>query len=420
MRRGARSPTVGVVRIAVARVVSSARRHPVAVDALVAVILAGLALLSVHIFYDDALGFDPTLQPPSNAAMAVAMLAPALPLALRRRSPLVAAVLVSVGFMLGRQVFDVYEPAVSVLILYLGIYSAARHGRPPWRTVGLLLAVGLSIGEIVYELVIAPGDAFGAIDLFLLIYNVVIVLAPWWLGSTMRSRQRREEELVAQAAELQRSREENARRAVFEERVRIARELHDVVAHHVSVMGIQAAAARRVLDQRPDAAEEALVAIEAASRQAVLEMDRLLGYLRREGEVDDLAPQPGIGDLEELVADVRRAGLSIELRVEGEPSNLPRTVEVSAYRIVQEALTNTLKHSGSARVSVQLRYGDDALEVEVDDDGLVRSSPAAQSGGHGLIGMRERVGLHGGHLRVGPRPHGGFGVHARLPFDGRT
>jgi signal transduction histidine kinase len=183
---------------------------------------------------------------------------------------------------------------------------------------------------------------------------------------------------------------------------------------------VQAAGARRVMRRQPDQAEQALSAIEGASRQAVVEMDRLLGFLRRQGEVDDLAPQPGLGQLGELVAQLSSAGLSVELSVEGEPSPLPRTVEVSAYRVVQEALTNTLKHSGGATASVRVSYGTEALEVDVIDEGPGRPGHALEGGGgHGLMGMRERVGLHGGHVRAGPRTEGGFAVHARFPLNGR-
>ena len=204
---------------------------------------------------------------------------------------------------------------------------------------------------------------------------------------------------------------------MLDERVRIARELHDVVAHHVSVMGVQAGAARRVMRQQPEKAEEALASIEGSSRQAVLELQRLLGILRREGQDDALAPQPDLARLPELVAQAGGDELTVELRVEGEPRPLPGTVELSAYRVIQEALTNTHKHARATHSTVRVAYGPSALEVEVVDDGRGGAAPAG--GGHGLIGMRERVRLHGGHLRAGPRPGGGFAVHATFPLDGR-
>ncbi|HEX2698955.1 MAG TPA: sensor histidine kinase [Acidimicrobiales bacterium] len=202
--------------------------------------------------------------------------------------------------------------------------------------------------------------------------------------------------------------------------MRIARELHDVVAHHVSVMGVQAGAARLVMERDPPNAASALASIESSSRQAVAELHRLLGFLRQEGDSDDLAPQPGLDQLEDLVAQMAAARFGVQLRVDGEPRPLPSSVELSAYRIVQEALTNVLKHSGAASAEVHLRYRSGTVEVEVlDDGGGVPTAPTA-TGGHGLIGMRERATLHGGHLAAGPRPEGGFYVRATFPLNGAS
>jgi signal transduction histidine kinase len=195
---------------------------------------------------------------------------------------------------------------------------------------------------------------------------------------------------------------------------------HKVVAHHVSVMGVQAAGARRVLDRQPELAAEALSSIEASSRQAVGEMHGLLGFLRRADEADDPAPQPGLAQLGALVAQSGEAELTVDLRIEGEPRPLSATLEVSAYRVVQEALTNTRKHSGTTSASVRVRYGVAALEVEVLDEGPGAVASAEPTHyGHGLIGMRERAVLHGGYLRAGPRPEGGFGVYASFPLHGK-
>jgi len=241
----------------------------------------------------------------------------------------------------------------------------------------------------------------------------------WAFGVTIRARRENERELVLRAAELARQREENARRAVFEERVRIARELHDVVAHHVSVMGIQAGAARTVMIAQPAKAQDALTSIEFASRHAVVELHRMLGFLRQEGEADDLGPQPTLRELDVLIEQVGRAKLEVEVVVEGDLRSLPPTLEVSAYRLVQEALTNTLKHAEASNATVRLRYEPEALDVWIVDDG--RGDAGASSagvGGHGLIGMRERVSLHGGRLRAGPQPEGGFEVWATFPLNG--
>jgi len=206
--------------------------------------------------------------------------------------------------------------------------------------------------------------------------------------------------------------EEESRRAVEEERGRITRELHDVLAHSVSMMTVQASAVRRLLKPEQEREREALLTVEETGRQALAEMRRLLGIMRSEHEVASLAPQPGIGTLPELVDQVRRSGLSVELTVEGAPVRLPAGVDLSAYRIVQEALTNALGHAGPAHAWVAVRYGSDDVEIEVANDGR------ADGDGHGLAGMRERVSLCGGELDCGPRPGGGFRISARLPVTG--
>ena len=250
------------------------------------------------------------------------------------------------------------------------------------------------------------------------------------------------EALNAQLAEEQ---ELRSRWAVAAERSRIARELHDVVAHSVSVMVVQAGAARRTLAASPGQAATALGQIESTGRQALVELRRLLGLLRDDdGQATDavLAPQPSLANLESLAAAAREAGLPVEVTVEGEPRPLPAGVDLSAYRIVQEALTNSLKHAGPARARVRVCYGREALEVQVTDDGLGGRSAARageglvvvtvgpdgelqlpgrrDGGGHGLIGMRERVALFGGALEAGADPGGGYRVAARLPLDAGT
>jgi signal transduction histidine kinase len=172
------------------------------------------------------------------------------------------------------------------------------------------------------------------------------------------------------------------------------------------------------MGRQPEKAEEVLSAIEVASRQAVVELHRMLGFLRQDDDADGLAPQPGLRQLDELIEQLSRARLSVVVQVGGEPRSLPRSLDVSAYRIVQEALTNTLKHSSARHATVRVNYGAELLEVEVLDDGHEVSAAAELNGGHGLIGMRERVSLHGGRLRVGPSSQGGYAVHAELPLNG--
>jgi signal transduction histidine kinase len=238
----------------------------------------------------------------------------------------------------------------------------------------------------------------------------------WLAGFAVRERSAQAASSEERALEAERKREENARQAVFAERVRIARELHDVVAHHVSMMGVQAGAARVVIDRDPHRAKDALSAIETSSRQAVAELHRLLGFLRQDGDDDGLAPQPGVGQLERLVASMSDTHLGVDITVEGDVRPLPQMVDVSAYRIVQEALTNTLKHARASHAEVHLRYWPDEFEVEVVDDGQgPRNGTAHRDGGLGLIGMRERAALHGGHMSVAAAPGGGFAVLVRLP-----
>ena len=226
--------------------------------------------------------------------------------------------------------------------------------------------------------------------------------------------------LEERTAELEQAREELARRAVTEERLRLARELHDVVAHAMSVIAVQSGVGAHVASTQPEEAAKALAAIEATSRAALTELRRLLGVLRQDSEPQgDLTPVPGLADLDSLLAEVAKAGLGVRLRVEGTPSQLPAGVDLSAYRIVQEALTNVVKHAGPARAQVRIRYRDQEVTVEVTDDGRgVRALAGdGRAGvGHGLIGMRERVAAFDGDLEAGPRPGGGFRVAARLPL----
>ncbi|MGZ8740952.1 MAG: sensor histidine kinase, partial [Gaiellaceae bacterium] len=213
---------------------------------------------------------------------------------------------------------------------------------------------------------------------------------------------------------LESERADEARAAVAEERARIARELHDVVGHSVSVMTVQASGVRRLL--RPDQQRErdALLIVERTGREALAEMRRMVGVLRRPEEGPVLAPQPSLEHLDRLVEQAREAGLPVELRVEGDAFQLPAGVDLTAYRLVQEGLTNALKHAGATRAEVVVNYSDCALEVVVSDDG--RGVGSDDGGGHGLVGMRERVSVYGGELDAGPRPEGGYRLRARLPL----
>jgi len=413
---------VGTALDLVKRTQALDRRYPLTADTLLAVALAAAALVSLAATYDELPATGPTFSHGFTLAVVASMLALTLPLALRRRYPFSVAVVVVVAFLIARIVVHVPEANVSLLAGWLMIYSVAVHGQRRFRTPVLGLCYSAIVADLVREYFFASfSNGYGPllarfVNLF---YNMLVLALPWLLGAAIWSLRDRQQKLADQASELQAEREENARQAVFAERVRIARELHDVVAHHVSVIGVQAAGARRVMDRQPARAAEALSSIENSSRRAVTELHRLLGFLRRAGETDDLSPQPGLAQLGDLIAEAGQGELVVDLTIKGEARPLSPTLEVSAYRVIQEALTNTRKHSRATAASVRLRYGIAELEVEVLDDGP--GWEAEQAGGqvgHGLIGMRERAALHGGHLRAGPRPGGGFAVHASFPLNG--
>jgi signal transduction histidine kinase len=231
-------------------------------------------------------------------------------------------------------------------------------------------------------------------------FTMGVSIGAWALGEAARNRRL--------------ALEEEHQRAMGEEQARIARELHDVIAHSVSMIVVQAAAADDVFDERPDQARQALRSIEQAGREAMLELRRLLSAVRPGIEADSTQPQPGLDRLDELAQSMRAGGLAVDVRRVGEPAALPTGLDLSAYRIVQEALTNTLRHARATRADVILSYTPEALEVDVLDDG--RGSPGNGSGGHGLVGMRERAALLGGTLEAGPDPGGGYRVRARLPL----
>jgi signal transduction histidine kinase len=246
----------------------------------------------------------------------------------------------------------------------------------------------------------------------------MFALLPFAAGRTLRNRRLLTRELRAEAERLQRADEERAREVVVAERTRIARELHDVVAHGVSVMVIQAGAARRVARTDREAAREALRLVEVSGREALDEMRRMVGVLRR-GEEELASGEPGTARIADLAQHARAAGLPVELRMEGDPVPVSAGVDLAAYRVVQEALTNTIRHAGPARAQVVVRWQAGALELEISDDGVGPGPDGARAegGGHGLVGMRERVALYGGMLDVGRRRGGGFAVLARLPLE---
>jgi signal transduction histidine kinase len=283
----------------------------------------------------------------------------------------------------------------------LGAYNDRRHA-----FAGLIVveAAGVWINNRFEH---AAGDYF----------FVALFLAATWLAAFVVNRRGQHARALAERARrLEAEQQLAAERAVQEERTRISRELHDVIAHSVSVMTVQAGAVRRLLAPEQERERQALETVEETGRQALAEMRRLVGLLREQHEVAELAPQPGMRTLDILVGTVREAGLPVDLQVEGAPRDLPPGVDLSAYRVVQEALTNALKYAGPAHAWVNVRWGERALELEIANDG---ENESGQNGrGHGLVGMHERVSLCGGELESGPRDGGGFVVRARLPIGG--
>jgi signal transduction histidine kinase len=349
-------------------------------------------------------------QPRGTLALGYALvLLHTLPLAARRRFPL-AVLATSVASGLAFAALGLL-PIVLGLAILVAVYSVAAYGD---RWVAL---AGLAIAEAgLVAVQLTPGRT-GADTL---VINMGVVAAAWLVGQFAHNYRAYAARLEERTAELEQAREALARRAVTEERLRLARELHDVVAHAMSVIAVQSGVGAHVATTQPKEARRSLAAIEATSRAALTELRRLLGVLRQEDEPQgDLTPVPGLADLEVLLGEVGKAGLAAKLRVEGTPSQLPAGVDLSAYRIVQEALTNVVKHAGPARAQVTIRYGDQDVTVEVIDDGrgAVTSVSDGRAGtGHGLIGMRERVAAFNGDLEVGPRSDGGFRVAARLPI----
>jgi signal transduction histidine kinase len=369
------------------------RGHPFASDALLAFALAVLVLSEVFTSAGYLTG-SKWIYVPVAASMTV-------PLAWRRRTPLVVVVLVLGAFAVQSIILDpTPTPDVELIPALIAVYSVAVHGERwvPFAGGGLSVVAGL---------------IWLGVDDFLL--PIVMFGGAWFAGRLVQKRQIYAHAFAERASVLERERDANSRVAAAEERVRIAREMHDAVGHSVSVMVVQAGAERLALGEERPTTRDALLAIERTGREALAEMSRLLGILRKEGEGLSLAPRPSLAQVEALVQTVRDTGVPVELHVEGEERSLPPGVDVSAYRIVQEALTNVVKHAGPARASVVVRYGRRNVEVEVTDDGS--RSANGVSTGYGLAGMRERVELHGGTLEAGSVSEGGFTVKARLPLD---
>jgi len=333
-------------------------------------------------------------------------------LAVRRRAPAAALILASASLIVAALVVRhsqgvPVEVFLALLVLFYSVGAHCEERRSP--VVG-----GIALAAIAAVDLAKPGFFNGSSSPRPGAWLAFAIA--WLVGRDLRRRRQHVEGLKERAERLEREREEKALLAAAEERTRIARELHDVVAHRVSMMVVQAEAGPVVVEREPATAAQAFDSIGAIGRQALAEMRRLLGVLRSDDDRSgpSLGPQPGLDQLPALVEQAREAGLEARLEVQGEPRPLPPGMDLSAYRIVQEALTNAVRHAGPSTARVLIRYGDADLRLEVRDDGL---GPRAGNGaGHGLIGMRERVNLFGGELDAGPRPDGGFAVAARLPL----
>jgi signal transduction histidine kinase len=400
--------TLGYVQ----RIYDFFRRHPTWVDSFWAVVL--LAMCAVWVVAET--GPSPAvrlLTVPLSFALAVVV-------ALRRRAP-ERMLLVAIGTGLLQLALNVKTNPGDAAFLVV-IYTCAYKGER-WSS-RLALAAGLAAAPLAMVRW-PPRGQYSTIWTTLLqtFFLAVIFALSWVVGDRLRTRRAYYAQLEERAARLHREREAQSKAAVAAERARIARELHDVVAHNVSVMVVQADGAAYVLDAAPDQAKQALATISTTGRQALAEMRRLLGLLRAGDDAGgEYVPQPGVDQLADLIDQVRGAGLPVRFEVAGDARPLSSGVELTAYRIVQEALTNVRKHGGDgASASVLLGFGDAALDLLIEDDGRgPRLEPYEQGGrdglGQGLIGMRERIGMIGGTLDAGPRPGGGFRISAVLPL----
>jgi signal transduction histidine kinase len=361
----------------------SLRLDPLLVDSLLAVAMAAGS------------GVEFLREAPGEAAKLPLMIAAPLPLALRRRFALPAVAAITALTSLAQRPPTVIGFAAVIVAVYsVGAYSG-------WRLRSLALLVLAAVGlEVSVPQAKPPLPSWSL--------NPLLIVGLWLAGDSLRG-------LRERARTLEREQALMARLAVADERARIARELHDVVAHSVSLMVVQAGVARRLLGREPGRPGEALLAVESGGREALTELRRMLGLLTdEESEPAAGGGPPGLDRVEALVERMRGAGLPVELRVDGARRDLPPGLDLAAYRIVQEALTNAIKHAPGARTEVVVRFLERVLELDVVDAGGV-AGPAAPGAGRGLAGMRERVAAHGGELEAGPLPGGGFAVRARLP-----
>jgi signal transduction histidine kinase len=386
---------------------STPRVDPRLLDVTLAIVFVALSQLDVWAPWGDN-GAKERFDGPLWLSSALLLFAMA-PLVWRRRAPLLTAGAMAAGISIDVIFVSSTAPFVGAFFpVLITAYSLAAYESPLGRS---LAGLAVLAGAVTSVSAAVPGlESVGDLG-----FNLLFLACAWALGRFVRQKRLDAKALSRRAEDLERNREREAREAVELERSRIARELHDVIAHSVSLMGIQAAAAEGVLTLEPERAREPLRAIQATAREAVDELRRLLGVLRETHPDGGLSPQPGLAALDTLAEQMRAAGLPVELRVEGAgTAGLSPGIELSAYRIVQEALTNALKHGGGAPATVVVRHLPEALEIEVAD----RGGGGGGNGkvGHGLIGMRERVALYGGRFEADGRVGGGFSVRVLLPI----
>jgi signal transduction histidine kinase len=374
----------------------------------VLVVLVALWAAAEVIFNDEEGALDADAPTTHPAVLAPLMIATVLPLLARRRWPFAAPAgvvlgLAAISFVDGRVVPYVFVPFIAAMAASF-LFGMLHDERLAVAGLALVLAM---------PLVVAANDPQG--DMGDVFFPMLAFAIFWGAGFAAGRKFAQATDAEERAALAEREREERALAAVADERARIARELHDLVGHSVSLMTVQAGAVRRLLTPEQQREREALEIVEQTGREALAEMRRLVGILRRPEEAPALAPQPSLEYLDALVAKVRDAGLPVELRIEGDATELPPGIDLTAYRLVQEGLTNALKHAQATRADVLVRYGSGDVEIVVSDDG--RGAGSGDGGGHGLVGMRERVSVFGGDFDSGPRPGGGYALRARLPMQ---
>lgn len=329
-------------------------------------------------------------------------------LAWRREAPLVV-----LGIVLGSGLIVVALGWPSVVLgvaALVALYSVAAH-REPRRS---LPALGVTIGSMAVGLLILSRGS----DTSTIVGNALVLAVVWYLGESVRARRAHIAQLEQRTEELERAREELAASAVAGERLRIARELHDVVAHSLGVIAVQAGVGAHVIETNPREAKRSLEAIEQASKSALAEIRGLLGLLRSDDDEAGKTPAPRISDLRVLADEMAAAGVDVDLELDSAVANLAPSLELTIFRVIQEALTNVVRHARASRATVMVARAADGLRIEVVDDGRAQVAPSG--GGHGLVGMRERVGMHGGTLTAGPLEGGGFKVAVSIPLESRT